>query len=199
MPLGDILSGFFAPARRFLDGISAYPALRPMCGGQPHDDQILRSDGHCRRAGNPACRFGQYLWRIQADARLALRLCPFLPFDSYRRVPAAAFQRLRILPSGEDDCLTGTLVIAFDKEFNVDLPSKEEILEAENLVRAELEREGIGDFNYCMKVSRATAGKMIIMHVRPLSKPTPGESPPKRSSHIFYIQNGTLRGIEKNP
>ncbi len=114
-------------------------------------------------------------------------------------VPAAAFQRLRILPSGENDCLTGTLVIAFDKEFNVDLPSKEEILEAENLVRAELEREGIGDFNYCMKVSRATAGKMIIMHVRPLSKPTPGESPPKRSSHIFYIQNGTLRGIEKNP
>ena len=26
LPLGDILSGFFAPARRFLDGISAYPA-----------------------------------------------------------------------------------------------------------------------------------------------------------------------------
>ena len=131
--------------------------------------------------------------------RALLSACALFCLLTVIGVPAAAFQRLRILPSGEDDCLTGTLVIAFDKEFNVDLPSKEEILEAENLVRAELEREGIGDFNYCMKVSRATAGKMIIMHVRPLSKPTPGESPPKRSSHIFYIQNGTLRGIEKNP
>ena len=114
-------------------------------------------------------------------------------------VPVAAFQRLRILPPDEDDCLMGTIVIELDKDLSADLPGKEEIRKAENMVRAKLEREGIEDFNYCMKVSRATAGKMIIMHVRPLSKPTPGESPPKRYSHIFYIQNGVLQRIEKNP
>ena len=108
-------------------------------------------------------------------------------------VPVAAFQRLRILPPDEDDCLMGTIVIELDKDLSADLPGKEEIRKAENMVRAELEREGIEDFNYCMKVRR------IIMHVRPLSKPTPGESPPKRYSHIFYIQNGVLQRIEKKP
>ena len=75
-------SASFLPS--FLPSFGTCISPRLMRGGQPHDDQILRLDVHCRRAGNPACRSGQYLWRIQADARLALRLCSFLPFDSYR-------------------------------------------------------------------------------------------------------------------
>ena len=88
-------------------------------------------------------------------------------------MPAAAFQRLGILPPGEDDCLMGSIVIELGSNLSADFPSKEEIRKAENMVRAELGREGIGDFNYCMKVSRTAAGKMIIMHVRPLSESTP--------------------------
>ena len=126
--------------------------------------------------------------------RALLFACALFCLFTVTGVPAAAFQRLGILPLGEDDCLMGTIVIELDKDLSADLPGKEEIRKAENMVRA-----GIGDFNYCMKVSRATAGKMIIMHVRPLSKPTPGESPPKRYSHIFYIQNGVLQRIEKKP
>lgn len=125
--------------------------------------------------------------------RALLFACALFCLLTVTGVPAAAFQRLGILPPDEDDCLMGTIVIELDKDLSADLPGKEEIRKAENMVRAELEREGIEDFNYCMKV------RMIIMHVRPLSKPTPGESPPKRYSHIFYIQNGVLQRIEKKP
>ncbi|WP_303173936.1 hypothetical protein [uncultured Desulfovibrio sp.] len=114
-------------------------------------------------------------------------------------MPAAAFQRLGILPPGEDDCLMGSIVIELGSNLSADFPSKEEIRKAENMVRAELGREGIGDFNYCMKVSRTAAGKMIIMHVRPLSESTPEEGLPERRGHIFYIQNGVLQRIEKKP
>ena len=105
--------------------------------------------------------------------RALLFACALCCLLTVTGVPAAAFQRLGILPPGEDDCLMGSIVIELGSNLSADFPSKEEIRKAENMVRAELEREGIGDFNYCMKVSRTAAGKMIIMHVRPFSESTP--------------------------
>lgn len=56
--------------------------------------------------------------------RALLFACALFCLLTVTGVPAAAFQRLGILPPGEDDCLMGSIVIELGSNLSADFPSK---------------------------------------------------------------------------
>ncbi|MDY3810311.1 hypothetical protein FYJ44_14320 [Desulfovibrio sp. PG-178-WT-4] len=108
-----------------------------------------------------------------------------------------AFERVRILPPGAEEIpLSGTIIFELDE----DIPSTmTTIREAENLVRAELKREGILHYRHTVKVQTAADGRIITLYVWPILDRAQADGDPEGCSRIFYIRNGVVERMVKRP